>query len=241
MFPQPVSSSAARRRLGFTLLELLTVIAIVGILAAILIPVIGQALESARTAACSSNLRQLGMGIQLYTTDHKGMLPGGTNPFPDWSGATPWNGIIKPYLVPDQNSGWGWGGGQVFQCPSCTITPANPDGTTYGANPLAMMDIMWGGGWRVSYNSIRNPTKLILLMDAAQWPDGGVGVTLYDIPNVGSGSLTAPMQQGADSDGVNPQRTYRFRHGSNKANFLYADGSVRTQTWSDLTRDNFAP
>src|SRR5690625_3224655 len=68
------------RNKGFTLIELLTVIAIIGILASILIPVVGKVRESAKTAACTSNLRQLGLGIHLYAADHDEKTPPNSNP-----------------------------------------------------------------------------------------------------------------------------------------------------------------
>ena len=66
-------SSTAKLK-GFTLIELLTVIAIIGILASILIPVVGRVRESARTAQCASNIRQISLGMLMYA-DENGVLP----------------------------------------------------------------------------------------------------------------------------------------------------------------------
>lgn len=60
---------------AFTLIELLTVIAIIGVLAAIIIPLTGRARDSARTALCSSNLRQITQTALLYAQDNRGRLP----------------------------------------------------------------------------------------------------------------------------------------------------------------------
>lgn len=63
-------TSVNTRRRGFTLLEILIVIAIIGLLAAILFPVFASVREGARRGACLSNLRQLGQAITMYTGDH---------------------------------------------------------------------------------------------------------------------------------------------------------------------------
>ncbi|HSW00282.1 MAG TPA: type II secretion system protein [Sedimentisphaerales bacterium] len=60
---------------AFTLIELLVVIAILAALMAIGLPVMKQAKERANEAACTSNLRQMGMILKAYTSDHDGLFP----------------------------------------------------------------------------------------------------------------------------------------------------------------------
>jgi prepilin-type N-terminal cleavage/methylation domain-containing protein len=87
---------------GFTLIELLVVIAIIAILAAILFPVFAQAKLAAKKTQTLSNLKQIGLGFQMYAGDYDDMLPPFTANANDnalWSAVayTP-PGLVDPYI-----------------------------------------------------------------------------------------------------------------------------------------------
>ncbi|CCW34177.1 prepilin-type N-terminal cleavage/methylation domain-containing protein [Chthonomonas calidirosea] len=96
---------------GFTLIELLVVIAIIAILAAILFPVFAQAREKARQAACLSNLRQVGLAVQMYAQDYDENIVhtelGGDI---DDAHEYYWGDMLQPYL-----KNW-----QMLVCPSAS-------------------------------------------------------------------------------------------------------------------------
>ena len=81
---------------AFTLTELLVVMAIIALMAALLLPVIGMIRDRALRASCAGNIRQLTMGIISYSNDNDGLIPrtvqmGGTEPRPCliWSATPP--------------------------------------------------------------------------------------------------------------------------------------------------------
>ncbi|MBV9865901.1 MAG: DUF1559 domain-containing protein [Abitibacteriaceae bacterium] len=138
-----MKTQAFRRRVGrgFTLIEILVVIAILSLLAAILFPVFSRARESARRTSCASNLKQLGMAFMQYTQDSDERLPlatdggnggskvpGGWVYFDTWpySGTQHFDvtrGNVYPYVKNPQ----------VYICPSDTYGSDSGDSYAYNA------------------------------------------------------------------------------------------------------------
>lgn len=71
----PSFRPAAGRVRGFTLVELLAVICIVGVLTALALPLLARARAKSKDATCASNLRHMGTAFQLYVADNRGFLP----------------------------------------------------------------------------------------------------------------------------------------------------------------------
>jgi prepilin-type N-terminal cleavage/methylation domain-containing protein/prepilin-type processing-associated H-X9-DG protein len=127
--PSHIPSSIRRVKRGFTLIELIVVVAIISLLAAILFPVFGRARENARRSSCQSNLKQLMLAITQYSQDCDERFP------PEMmavTGLQAWSQFIQPYVKSRS----------IFLCPSDTSKtdlPASTSGSTlYGpALPLS--------------------------------------------------------------------------------------------------------
>jgi len=139
LFPQGAHSFANRpfimrytgARAAFSLVELLVVVAIIAILAAILFPVFSRARENARRSSCQSNLRQIGLGALQYTQDYDETLfrsfYGAATADSDATTNYKWMDAIFPYVKNEQ----------VFVCPSDNSMIYHfRDGKNYGSYGL---------------------------------------------------------------------------------------------------------
>lgn len=153
---------------GFTLIELLVVIAIIVILAALLLPVLTRGKIAAQSAACKSNLHQIGVGLKLYTDESQA--------YPAWNDHLFWDARLLPSISNNR---------QVFLCPGMKPMPVwtnnpsqpvvnpsygyNTSGTgSYGQVPSLGLDT--GNSVFSRYlkeSQVKAPGDLVAVADAA--------------------------------------------------------------------------
>ncbi|MBI3947262.1 MAG: DUF1559 domain-containing protein [Armatimonadetes bacterium] len=209
-----MSTRDALGRRGFTLVELLVVIAVVAILAAILMPVFAKARERARQTQCLSNLKQIAAAWQMYAQDHDETacpayyftsgwrfehawdftLDWGAGNTPKW-----YRGLLGPYIQ----------SGAVHHCPSFSGEAWGRPFTGYAYNTTYIGGDVLAGGRPCSLAAIADPAGTVLFAEGG-WGD----------PVSGCNYLRAP------SDYQFPWGTAHFRH-TGVANVAYADGHVK--------------
>lgn len=140
----PGRSAQVRRISGFTLMEILVTIGVMAILLAMLFPVLGRSVDTAKSAKCLSNLKQISVGAALYANDTSLALP-----------LTTWPDVIWPYLSPSANTtsfNLSRGTKTVLWCPAATLVPGaglnhqgnmsyGINGTYYAGKNLLQIDV----------------------------------------------------------------------------------------------------
>jgi len=205
-------------RAGFTLVELLVVIAVLAILGSLLIPVLGSVKRRSHEATCVSNMRQIGVALQLYATDH-GQYPSTTHTS---QLNQAWIFTIADYL------------GNVDEVRIC---PADPDliredrleagGTSYILNSFVFVQERgpFGnpvGPARNRPSMIPNPAQTILAFNASDLlPPGPTSDHTHSRSWTGWNAMLRDIQ---------PNRHGGSEHDptSGSANYLYADGHVES-------------
>ena len=180
---------------AFTLVELLAVIAIVGILAAIIIPVVGMMRESARATQCASNLRQLQTAASLWIADHGNQMPDARQwGYNQGASSEAQKYQLNAYLNIRATKGQAWGDApSAMKCESAFANQASTQewGRTYSINTYATSTLdgetrLASNGYPARLSWIPNPARMAFFMDGA----AAVGSGSYQT-NV-SGSYVAP-------------------------------------------------
>ncbi|OGV48437.1 MAG: hypothetical protein A2X49_15910 [Lentisphaerae bacterium GWF2_52_8] len=209
----------------FTLIELLAIIGIIGILASLLLPVLGKAREQGKSISCLSKQRQIGSAFMLYLSDNRGFYP------PNSSSGNYLYELLDRYLGEDHKK---WPYGCYAPAKSIFICPSNPMGLIWNnyicpayANYGCNGEITY---WIKSFNRVKNCSGIYLLLDYGAW--GTAPNQIYG----GSGWCYLP---GAGQNGAVPssslanaaaEKDYWFgRHGLRAVNVLYTDGHTAKQ------------
>ena len=185
---------------AFTLVELLAVIAIIGLLAALLLPAVQAVREASRRATCSNNLAQLGKAIQIYESANGHFPPGAIG-----ASAYSWIVVILPQLEQQptydklpglQNKNLLWSGKNLQDTPHAEVAGFYSPTLICPTNPMPLPANVTGGGGRMiaSYIAVAGASDSAFMPVAASQDRCEPGATSSG--NCYNGLMASPWRDG---------------------------------------------
>jgi prepilin-type processing-associated H-X9-DG protein len=202
------------------MVELLVVLAILGVFVAIALPVTSEMKVAGNKAKCLSNQRQIGIAFHLYANEHAGLLPPTMHSTASWRREQSWVFQLEPYLEDID---------KIRVCPADEPERQRKI-LEEGFTSYVLNDLVFDNHQHNSLLKIPYPSKTMLL--AILSADNGPSTT-WDHIHGGEWTSWAAVANDIEPDrhraGARaPERT------KGSANFLYADGSVRNISASEL-------
>lgn len=212
------------KKQAFTLIELLVVIAIIALLVSILLPSLNQAKGLAKSAACSSNMHQLGIALGYYTSENQDIYPphwgNGPVKWPDNSYGMLWYGFIALNMEWDGNT-QGCTMSKAFYCPA--DEDANPT-ATYESLVVNVQKQSYGYNYNnfssqwnrpVKTADVRRPQEVFVIADSESTQAASVIADYIVYPDIGQGYNVSQIHNGGP-------------------NLLFADTHVGHESFDDL-------
>jgi len=220
-----------KRSLAFTLLELLIVVAIIGILAAMLLPSFARAKENGRRTACGQNLRQISLALAMYTGDNQDVLPLPQQPMAHWpEQLRRYYSNPKLLVCPNDQS-------SVFTAPDPLATNSDLSSRSYLINAFADYYVTQMGQTNMLTSWKSTPAFLRMKDTAIPHPSETIafgektnGSVVFEL-NLFQYPTGTYLQNLAETRHNNPARTARV----GGANFAMSDGRVRYLPWGETT------